>query len=210
MKVGDRRQLCELHARIFSWWYQSSNLVKMVRDKKKFAPEGFFTRTDYNTRFDYILLSSRFRLWCNYWHVKQKVFLKSRVTRGEYFRHSNRRHFLCGKFNIDFLWLDGNFGTARDGFTTTRNGVGGKVMFSVASVCLFTGEVPMVPLMDVFKLVHLGPPPPAPAPSPYRNLPPGHIRTCSLEPRYTNTDWLEPSDWKAGGWPSTERPSCFL
>ena len=90
------------------------------------------------------------------------MFLKSGVARGECFRHSNRRNFLCGKFNIDFLWLDGNFGTARDGFITAHNGVGGKVMFSVASVCLFTGEVPMVPLMDLLKLVHLGTPPQQP------------------------------------------------
>ena len=138
------------------------------------------------------------------------MFLKSRVTRGECFRHSNRRHFLCGKFNIDFLWLDGNFGTARDGLINARNGVGGEVMFSVASVCLFTGEVPMVPLMDLFKLVHLG--------TPHQPQLPHHTGTPLDMFKLVHSDFTttqEPTGWnrvvlKAGGWPSTERPSCFL
>ena len=208
---GDSRRLWEINAYIFLVISIFKSFSENSAWQEDICTRGFFTLTDYNTRFDYILLSSRLRLWCNYWHVKQKVFLKSRVARGECFRHSNRRTFLCGKFNIDFLWLDGNLALLVMDLLPPATEWGGKVMFSVAIVCLFTGEVPMWPLMDLFKLVHLGtPPPPAPASSRYRNSPPGHIRTCSLEPRYINTEWLEPSDWKAGGWPSTERPSYFL
>ena len=79
-------------------------LWKWCMSRRHLHPRGFAPWLQHEG-FDYILLSSRFRLWCNYWHEKTKKFLKSRAMRGECIR-SNRHHFLCVKFNIDFLWLD--------------------------------------------------------------------------------------------------------
>ena len=110
------------------------------------------------------------------------------------FKPSN---FSCGKFNIDFLWLDGNFGTARDGcILTARNGVGEGNVFSCVCLSVYGGGAHMITRGPV-QTCSLGNPPPAPAPSPYRNPPPEHVQTCSLGHHHRSTDWLESSGWKA-------------
>ena len=86
---------------------------------------------------------------------------------------------------------------ATDHFFTGRQRSCGKEMFSVMCVILSTVQGPGLPPPDIFKLVQLGPhcvglwltPDPA-----------RHVQTCSLG----NADYR-----KAGGWHSTEMPSCW-
>ena len=77
----------------------------------------------------------------------------------------------------------------------------GKVMFSVVSVCPQVGGVPCDHYLELFKLVHLGPPQPLPCSPPSLFITPpqarGHVETCTLGAPHIGTHHLEPAGKRA-------------